>query len=272
MGDPFRHVRRGEPIQFSAAAWNAMLDAALAYRTGRFGPPGKLTSTRSATLLKVRNDTGDDLDRCSVLALDGPIFTPTDSLDAFLREPTFVGTAPTSTTGGKFCVTLDPVRAGGVARAWFAGVCPVQVDVADPTHGYADLADGETGHLKSDPCGSAEILWKEDDAGYYGYGTGVQWALVRLGTIGSQVCFAKVTTEVAKATSTTRPGKGKIQRYTVVDLSTTPATLSNLTGVDEDCVNINQEKKVKVNSTVVAVKPLGVWVVTAPDSCASLLS
>lgn len=86
------------------------------------------------------------------------------------------------------------------------------------------------------------------------------------------ICVAKVTTEVQKATSTTRPGKGTLQQYQWTDLSTTPATLNDLTGVDEPCCSINQEKKIAVNSTVIGVKFNGVWYVATPDSCASLLS
>lgn len=84
--------------------------------------------------------------------------------------------------------------------------------------------------------------------------------------------IAKVTTEIAKATSSTRPGKGKIQVYTAIDMTTTPATLSGLTGIDEDCININQEKKIAVNTTVVAsMTDLGVYEAIKPESCTALI-
>lgn len=89
---------------------------------------------------------------------------------------------------------------------------------------------------------------------------------------GGEACIAKITTEVQKATSITRPGKGKLQRYTSIDMTTTPATIANLTGVDEDCVSINQDYKVKVDTDVIAVRWIGgVWLVASPDSCASLI-
>jgi hypothetical protein len=88
---------------------------------------------------------------------------------------------------------------------------------------------------------------------------------------GKIACVAKVTTEVGKATSATRPGEGTLQRYRTIDLTTTPATLGDLTGVDEYCISINLEKKIADNSTVIAVKFFAVWLIVTPDSCASLL-
>jgi hypothetical protein len=88
---------------------------------------------------------------------------------------------------------------------------------------------------------------------------------------GTFACVAKVTTEVAKATSTTRPGKGALKRYTTLDMSTTPATLGGLLSDAEPCASINLEKKIAVDSTVIAVKVIDVWLIVTPDSCASLL-
>jgi hypothetical protein len=96
--------------------------------------------------------------------------------------------------------------------------------------------------------------------------------VISITTAQASQCVAKITTEVAKATSTTRPGKGKLQRYTTIDMTTTPATLANLTGYDEDCVSINKDYKIAVNSTVNAIKVMGVWHIVAPDSCASLIA
>lgn len=184
MADPYRQVRPGEDVEFSAAAWNAMLDAARAAKGPAAGradaAPGR---GRQADVVLVRNDSGGGLARASVLGLGGPAFSPADSEDAFLREVCFKGVTPTADHLGKFCVLLEPAPAGRVARAYVAGVCPVLVDVGDPDDASADVAAGSAAHLLSSPSGgSAQILWKEADDAYTGYYTGVQWALVRLGT------------------------------------------------------------------------------------------
>jgi hypothetical protein len=58
-------------------------------------------------------------------------------------------------------------------RAAVAGVVPVQIDISDANHGFAEVKDNAAASLKSVAIGSAQILWKQT-------GTGLKWALVRL--------------------------------------------------------------------------------------------
>lgn len=179
MPDPFRKVRPNERVEFSATAWNAMLAAGQAELNHQFDSGNNGTSQiRQSGIIRVRNDSGINLNRNSVLGLDSPIFLPSDSEDAFLREVCFGGSVPTTDHRGRFCILLEPVLDGRIARAWVAGVCPVLVDVSDDAHTTADIEAGETLSLVSSTSGAAQILWREGMEPY-GTPTGLQWAVVR---------------------------------------------------------------------------------------------
>ena len=274
MPDPFRPLQPGDPLPTSIRVINPMLEAARRVANDRFSrssPP--LTTARSASLIRVLNDTGDSLDRGRIVGLEEPIFVPEEtSVDAFLREVAFIGVTPTTDHIGKFAVLMEPAPPDVVVRAWVAGVCMARVNVVDETHTYADVEDGETGALKSSFDGSAQILWKESDIPYGYYDTGEQWAIVRLGTSGLAKGVAKVSTEIGKAISNTQPGKGAIKLYTTLDMTTTPPTYGGLTTDTYDCLSINRDKRIAVNSVVNVVKVLGVWHAVNVDKCDNLLS
>jgi hypothetical protein len=177
--DPYKKVRPGEPIPTSAALWNKLIelvDDRLDRRSG------DRTTTRDANIVRVLNEAGADLPRTAVVALRVPVFTPTDSLDAFLREPTFRGTVPSTGDEGRFGVLLEPAPQGRVVRAYVAGVCAVRVDVVDESHTCCDIDSGNTAALVSMDGGSAQILWREGFEEGYGYETGEQWAVIRIGS------------------------------------------------------------------------------------------
>lgn len=181
MPDPLRDLRPGDRIPTDHTTWNAILAAARAeQRRSRTGA-GDLSQFRQADIVRVQNDSGLDLARNSVVGLAGPIFTPTMSVDAFLREVTFSVIVPTADHEGRFAVLMEPALDGRIARAWVAGVCQVKIDVSDSGHTCAEVEAGETNFLVSAENGSAQILWREGDDGY-GYDTGEQWAIIRFGT------------------------------------------------------------------------------------------
>lgn len=274
MADPFAPVQPNQPVVFSATAWNAMLAAGKAYRANQLGSASDpLTTTRSSSLIRVLNDTGTNLEQGQIVGLEEPIFVPEEtSVEAFLREVTFLGVTPTTDHIGKFAVLMEPAPPDVVVRAWVAGVCMARVNVVDETHTYADVDDGETGALISSFDGTAQILWKEGDIPYGYYDTGEQWAIVRLGTSGLAKGVAKVSTEIGKAISNTQPGKGAIKLYTTLDMTTTPPTYGGLTTDTYDCLSINRDKRIAVNSVVNVVKVLGVWHAVNVDKCDNLLS
>lgn len=183
MGDPFRKVQPGESVSFSAGVHNAMVDAARLTKSRQLDQGSDdRTTTRDAAIIKVRNDTGADLNRRSVLGLNGPLFDPGDinQFEAFLRDVAFSGVVPGVAHNGRFGVLLEPAPAGAIARAYVAGVTQVVVDVVDTTHTCCDVAVGATSALASSRDGSAQILWRQGEAA--GGATGEQWAIIRFGT------------------------------------------------------------------------------------------
>ena len=272
MADPFTPVQPNQPVVFSATAWNAMLAAGRAFRASQTGTASDpLTTTRSSSLIRVLNDTGTNLEQGQIVGLEEPIFVPEEtSVEAFLREVAFIGVTPTTDHIGKFAVLMEPPPPDVVVRAWVAGACMARVNVVDETHTYDDVEDGETGALKSSFDGSAQILWKESDIPYGYYDTGEQWAIVRLGCRLGDFAIAKVTGQISKAISSTRPGSGTIQRYTTIDMTTSPPTYGDLTGVDEDCLSFNQDFKILINATVPVGRILGQWHVLNVDKCDNL--
>lgn len=272
MPDPFRSLIPGDNLPTSVRTWNAMIEAGKLAAADRFGSRfDPLSTTRSSALVRVLNDTGAGLDRCSVVGLDGPVFTPTDSEDAFLREVAFRGVTPTvADHSGRFAVLLEPIAPDTIGRAWVAGVCPVKVDVIDEAHGYADVTDGDGTKLTSSHIGTAQILWFEGGEVYGPYDTGEQWAIVRLGCRPGDVAIGQVTSTISKATSATRPGIGKVKLYTSVDMTTSPPTYGSLTADEYDCLSFNLDNAIDVGANVPLNRILGQWHAINVDSCDNL--
>jgi hypothetical protein len=179
MPDPFRKVRPGEPIPTSASLWNKLIEMAEQRLDSRSAPR---TTTRDASIIRVKNETGSPLARKSIVGLSAPIFPPSASVDAFLREVAFRGVEPGGEHAGRFAVLLEPAPPDRVVRAFAAGVCAARVNVTDESHTCADVEEGNTTALLSAEVGSAQILWREGLEEGYGYETGEQWALISIGT------------------------------------------------------------------------------------------
>jgi len=125
----------------------------------------------------VRNDSGSNQNRMAVLGVEAPIIDPSANEEEFRNRVALSCITPAADTHeGRFVVLAEPIANGKIGRAYAAGVCPVKIDVPDEEHEwrYAEIADGVTANLKVSMQGSATILWR---AG----GTGVQWAVIRLG-------------------------------------------------------------------------------------------
>lgn len=178
MSDGLKKVQSGQPLIIPASAYNAFIDAALDFRqrTAHLGQ-GAQPSFSQASIVLVRNDSGSNQNRMAVLGVDTPIIDPSANEEEFKNRVALSCVAPAADTHeGKFVVLAEPIATGKIGRAYAAGVCPVKIDVPDEDHEwrYAEIADGVTANLKVNMQGSAGILWR---AG----GTGVQWAVVRLG-------------------------------------------------------------------------------------------
>ena len=80
MGDAFRKVLPGQEIAIPAEAYNAFVDAARSIRNKQDLAQLVATWVRQSGIIKVRNQSGSDLDRFSVLGVDSPVVSPADNL------------------------------------------------------------------------------------------------------------------------------------------------------------------------------------------------
>lgn len=211
-----KRVSPGDPLQISAQAFNTFIDMANA-RQGGFGAitTDQLNGVSlNTTVFPVKNG-GGDLDRFSILSIGGPIFTPTDNADEFKSNIAFTGSTPGATPAlGRFCVLLEPCKAGSIAKAAFFGVTVAKVDVLDSSHGWADVKPSSSESLRSGQFGSAQILYKES-------GTGVKLALIRIG-FGERQFYPAVVTGSSPAY-----GKDYQWSYTVQMAESTVPGLDN---------------------------------------------
>ena len=175
----FPRVSPGQPLAVPAEEWNAIL-AASEYTLGHgFRPSlGDLAGQRSAGVCQIDNQCGAARAANDILGISGPAITPTQDEELFsLDVPILAGVAPAAAHYGAFAVLAEPAEAGAIALGIVTGVAAVRVHVTDADHAYAELEAAEYDHLASADSGSAAILWKEA-------GTGVLWAIVRLGNAG----------------------------------------------------------------------------------------
>lgn len=197
MGDDTRRFSSGDRWIPTSSALNGWQDAAdYVHDLDRGGGslPGP-AGTMEPTIVRIKNTTGADLDRFSILGIDGPIFSPSENLDTFKTRLGLNGVFPTlEDHRGKFVVLLRPLAQGAVGPAAVAGVVPVRVYVNSPDHTYCDViakktVGGEDCYLGSGGSG-AQILW----LGPASSGD-IAWAIVRLGAGGSTPFELKTSLE-----------------------------------------------------------------------------
>lgn len=200
MGDPFKKVRRGEPLQVPAETFNSFIDATRDFKARQRSVAREFQPAfQQAGIVRIKNASGTDRNRFDVLGIDRPIFLPTENLLSFQNQVACVGIVPSEADHyGRFAVLLEPLAVDRIGMACLSGVCPVRLNVLDEEHEFADIEDGCAENLQSGDAGSAFILWKEsaeygDYGGCYGYGSGysgygygydlLRWAMVRIGNL-----------------------------------------------------------------------------------------
>jgi hypothetical protein len=179
MGAPLKKVQPGDKLRIPASTFNTFIDVADAWKGEQLaGGRGLGTADTGRQFVLIVNESGDDVDRFGILGIDGPAILPSENADEFENRIVLAGVTPTSDHFGRFAIVLEPLADGAIGRACIAGVCQVKIDMSDEGHGFAEVADGETGHLVSMESGSATILWFEP---FGEEGPGEKWAVVRLG-------------------------------------------------------------------------------------------
>jgi hypothetical protein len=186
-------VQPGQKFKMSAATFNTFADVANNFQSKQLNKLQQSSvgwpAQASTDIILIKNTCGQARDRFEILALGVPLFLPADAPDEFKNRVVFNGIAPTSSTKpGAFAILLEPLAINAIGRAQASGVCPAYVNFASNTDTYANVAAGAY-NLASGTSGAAEILWKET-------GTGLKWAVVRLGNstapAGTAVFVARV--------------------------------------------------------------------------------
>lgn len=196
-------VSAGDDLVIPAEDWNYMLAAARKMRERSEDVPPSGNLQYPFAVARVRNDSGADQDRFSVLGLSSPVISPTDNLTEFQARLSFSGVTPVGGAHeGKFGIILEPLASGAIGSILLAGACPVQMTGADV--GFAEISNSSN-TLSANAAGSAKVLWADS-------GNSTRWAYVRFGAAGGsgingtkQVCTptgnASVTYENGRVTA-----------------------------------------------------------------------
>jgi len=182
MGE-LKKVRAGESWRPDAKAHNAFVDAAQYVQRLQQSQAGNpVRGLWSGDIVQVKNMSGADRDRFDVLStlvhwspsgiLAGQ--KPSFDLGRFQTGPVFVCDLPVQSQYNQIVILLEPIKSTKIGAAMIGGICPVQVSFDYATQPYADAKLGDASALQGGEGGSAQILWKES-------GTGVLWAIVRIG-------------------------------------------------------------------------------------------
>jgi len=193
MAGRFPKVQRGVALsEVTGAGYHNAIRDALEWvdaQRNRLGQGGA-QKLRPPGIVWIQNYSGGDRDRFEVLGIYGPVILPSDDLGSFQQRYPLYGVAPAAGTHeGRFAVTLEAIPSGAFGFAMLSGVVPCKVNISnsdEPSYNIsdlrADIVDGVTANLKVSAGGSAEVLWIES-------GTGVNWAIVRLGVRDGQMIF-----------------------------------------------------------------------------------
>ncbi len=138
------------------------------------GGPGASGGADQSLEILVVNETGVDLTAdFPVVRLTDPAFTTPD--DFKRQRIVWKGETPDEDTIGDFAVLQSPVVDGEPVVGVFHGFTVCQVDFTDADHEYAQAKDGDNAKLVSDAASGVPVKYKEP-------GTGVKWAIVKLGS------------------------------------------------------------------------------------------
>ncbi len=167
-GDIYRTKVFGDPLNFPAELYNKLTEKAqgLDFDRSQDEPP----FNRSNVIVKVRNQSGGNLDRFAILQVDVATILPTENPDEFKSKTLLDGITPTG--GGKFVILLEPIASGEIGRAVISGASPVQLSSSGVGLAFCDSENANSATLVPGSTGSARILWTETTGSDY-------WAVVR---------------------------------------------------------------------------------------------
>lgn len=140
---------------------------------------GTLSAIPQNELIYVKNTGATNLDKYSVLAIDPDLPDPTDvAVNQFPPVLTYRGITPIAGWPGRFCITVDKIRAGETGQAVIRGIAQCKVNLTNEAYLFAESVDGTSTNLADAPIGSAQIVWRERPSGVFT--PGVYNCIVRL--------------------------------------------------------------------------------------------
>jgi len=162
MSDPMKKVQSGDPLVIPAQAYNAFVDAAKDFQqrtrhVGQQATPGY----RSAGIVLVKNESGEDRDRFDILGLGEPVILPDaggSSEQTFKNTVALRGEMPDGTLHeGKFAILAEPLAAGAIGRAYLAGVTAARLRLEDSAQevARAEIIDADATALQPASDGSS---------------------------------------------------------------------------------------------------------------------
>lgn len=156
------HLSKATPGQkaIDVRTWNAMVDM-LAWwqRTQQMGSGGApVNMPREQNIIRIRNDSGYDLPKYSVLQPGEYLLT-----DLNPRRLFYGGTKPDS-NGAFVGVVQWTAPQTDIIEAQVSGVCPVRVNVTDVDHTHAVVVEDET-DLSSSNAGPFRMLGTRTETG-----------------------------------------------------------------------------------------------------------
>lgn len=119
---------RGDRLDIRAKDWGDMLTVMERFRTGeiKFDAPALESTLRSATTVKMLNDSGGPLSQCAVVGLGEPVITPDLNEQEFIGNFAFRTVAPMARKWG---ILQTPCPASEIATAVIAGFTPCKINV-----------------------------------------------------------------------------------------------------------------------------------------------
>jgi hypothetical protein len=97
MSDPFRKVQAGEPLAIPAETFNTFIDMAIDWEGRQLGQRRESgAAIGQAGVYPIENASGEDRDCFQILGIDGPLFSPDESLAEFQNRVALKGVVPPS--------------------------------------------------------------------------------------------------------------------------------------------------------------------------------
>ena len=141
----------------------------------------------------MKNITGDSLGRDSIVGIGDALITPDGNLTQFRTQQIVEADTPTTPDHfGLWGVLTQPLRKDGIGWAQVSGLRAVQVDFDYEDQPYADIETDDLEKLKGGE-GGARVIWKPE-------GTGIKWAVVRLGALVYPKLLGKLDEDLTQAT------------------------------------------------------------------------